>query len=295
MKRCPKCQRTYEDDSLNFCLDDGSVLLLSGAGVDTAATAVLETTETKRSPGAPVATQPTIAETRAAMAPPVTTAPTHDPDRFSLLWVAAGVVGLFLAVAAVGAVLIALSMFRTPAPSSSESDSNSSPANSTAANTRNQNGNMGNQNNGNGTSGNSSNASGDMIADISATRGRYVGRAVNSSYSPPLRGRVDVEIVSANEATGAVVVRMNFSQGLCGAGVFPGKITHDGRMDLSGVLYGNNVPNCGVTVANGAAHCRFTTSNSFGCACELYIQTAVGQVTQRGTIEATKVAGGGQY
>src|SRR5712691_7422120 len=26
MKHCPQCKRTYSDDSLRFCLDDGSVL-----------------------------------------------------------------------------------------------------------------------------------------------------------------------------------------------------------------------------------------------------------------------------
>src|SRR5438128_6842997 len=26
MKICPRCQKTYSDDNLNFCLDDGSVL-----------------------------------------------------------------------------------------------------------------------------------------------------------------------------------------------------------------------------------------------------------------------------
>jgi hypothetical protein len=30
MKRCPKCQRSYDDDTLRFCLEDGAVL--SGAG-----------------------------------------------------------------------------------------------------------------------------------------------------------------------------------------------------------------------------------------------------------------------
>jgi hypothetical protein len=29
MKRCPRCNRTYTDDSLKFCLDDGSLLTLS--------------------------------------------------------------------------------------------------------------------------------------------------------------------------------------------------------------------------------------------------------------------------
>src|SRR5262249_31446693 len=31
MKICPRCQRTYTDDNLNFCLDDGVVLQQSGS------------------------------------------------------------------------------------------------------------------------------------------------------------------------------------------------------------------------------------------------------------------------
>jgi hypothetical protein len=31
MKRCPQCNRTYTDDALSFCLDDGSPLLSTGA------------------------------------------------------------------------------------------------------------------------------------------------------------------------------------------------------------------------------------------------------------------------
>jgi hypothetical protein len=31
MKRCPQCNRTYEDDALSFCLDDGSPLLSTSA------------------------------------------------------------------------------------------------------------------------------------------------------------------------------------------------------------------------------------------------------------------------
>jgi hypothetical protein len=30
MKRCPKCNHTYPDDSLNFCLEDGGVLVSPG-------------------------------------------------------------------------------------------------------------------------------------------------------------------------------------------------------------------------------------------------------------------------
>ena len=40
MKRCPQCRRTYTDESLNFCLDDG-VTLLDGPGSDTQPTQIL--------------------------------------------------------------------------------------------------------------------------------------------------------------------------------------------------------------------------------------------------------------
>src|SRR2546429_1985154 len=31
MKRCPQCNRTYDDDALSFCLDDGSPLVSTTA------------------------------------------------------------------------------------------------------------------------------------------------------------------------------------------------------------------------------------------------------------------------
>ena len=33
MKVCPTCRKSYDDDGLNFCLDDGSVLKAAGAGL----------------------------------------------------------------------------------------------------------------------------------------------------------------------------------------------------------------------------------------------------------------------
>jgi hypothetical protein len=38
MKTCPSCRKAYEDDSLVFCLDDGTRLVREGAGVDANAT-----------------------------------------------------------------------------------------------------------------------------------------------------------------------------------------------------------------------------------------------------------------
>src|SRR5687767_12673802 len=40
MKRCPECRRDYFDDSLLYCLDDGTALLEGPASGDEPATAV---------------------------------------------------------------------------------------------------------------------------------------------------------------------------------------------------------------------------------------------------------------
>lgn len=44
MKRCPECGRDYNDDSLSYCLDDGSELLFGPASADEPATAILHET-----------------------------------------------------------------------------------------------------------------------------------------------------------------------------------------------------------------------------------------------------------
>src|SRR4051812_47935511 len=40
MKKCPQCQRTYTDESFDYCLDDGAVLIY-GPGIGEAETAIL--------------------------------------------------------------------------------------------------------------------------------------------------------------------------------------------------------------------------------------------------------------
>jgi len=46
MKHCPECRRTYADDTLNYCLDDGATLLY-GPRSDEPPTAVLSATKTQ--------------------------------------------------------------------------------------------------------------------------------------------------------------------------------------------------------------------------------------------------------
>ena len=41
MKRCPQCRRDYHDETLLYCLDDGTALLEGPASADEAVTAIL--------------------------------------------------------------------------------------------------------------------------------------------------------------------------------------------------------------------------------------------------------------
>jgi TolB-like protein/Tfp pilus assembly protein PilF len=54
MKKCPRCSKSYADDTLNFCLDDGSLLI--DQPTDEPATAILRSLDS----GANVPTQPQI-------------------------------------------------------------------------------------------------------------------------------------------------------------------------------------------------------------------------------------------
>ena len=55
MKRCPKCQRSYNDDSLRFCLEDGTSLATITREVDPPPTAILS-----REPATQKSSAPTI-------------------------------------------------------------------------------------------------------------------------------------------------------------------------------------------------------------------------------------------
>src|SRR3982751_4976370 len=41
MKKCPQCQRTYSDESFDYCLDDGEVLVYGPGPESDPATAIL--------------------------------------------------------------------------------------------------------------------------------------------------------------------------------------------------------------------------------------------------------------
>jgi len=93
MKKCPECRRVYTDESFDYCLDDGAVLIY-GPGADEPETAILSSGEGE----APTVHQPPAVKTAASEA--VTKpAATVRPNRTIII--AAGIVILLAAAALV--------------------------------------------------------------------------------------------------------------------------------------------------------------------------------------------------
>ena len=76
MKTCPSCRRTYEDDSLVFCLDDGSRLTRESAGYD--ANATWNLTPPGPTVASPRPTQPTAQSTLTSRPEPFQKVPSAD-------------------------------------------------------------------------------------------------------------------------------------------------------------------------------------------------------------------------
>jgi hypothetical protein len=76
MKRCPQCNRTYTDDALSFCLDDGSPLTIAGGPPPSDPSATVQYPQARDT-----SPQPTIAfnPVQAAPPPPPTPTPAWTP------------------------------------------------------------------------------------------------------------------------------------------------------------------------------------------------------------------------
>lgn len=85
MKRCPSCQRTYTDDSLKYCLEDGSTLLSeSSAASDLPATVIMPdpriTSPARAGTFPPHQTPAQFAPPQAYTAPPPAWSPAAAPQ-----------------------------------------------------------------------------------------------------------------------------------------------------------------------------------------------------------------------
>src|SRR2546423_10122795 len=70
MKRCPKCQRSYNDDTLRFCLEDGTSLATITRKIEPPPTAILSREPPTQKSSAPtIPSYPNLNVTRAAAVP----------------------------------------------------------------------------------------------------------------------------------------------------------------------------------------------------------------------------------
>ncbi|PYS49654.1 MAG: hypothetical protein DMF68_09445 [Acidobacteria bacterium] len=108
MKRCPTCNRTYEDDSLSFCLDDGTPLL-SASSYDPEATIKIPAGRVTNQAATEVLKDGTIPPTRPALpatekyVAPMQTAP-QERKQSALPWILGA--ALILGVSAIVVALI---------------------------------------------------------------------------------------------------------------------------------------------------------------------------------------------
>jgi hypothetical protein len=127
MKRCPTCNRTYSDLSLNFCLEDGTPLATDGPSVDQNATirypAARDTsepppTEIYRPEPAVVSPRPTTPPPpRPAPPPPQwTPSPAPAPPRKksnAIWWILGGLIAVLVIGVGLVVLVIALASFGT--------------------------------------------------------------------------------------------------------------------------------------------------------------------------------------
>lgn len=137
MKICPTCRKTYTDDELNFCLDDGSILALTG---NQTPETVMMNQPRYTDPNTAAGNQPGIQSTYGNQA-----AYSMQPKKSSKMWIwVLGILGLMLVLCGGGGVaffvyLASLDTNRStgptpsPVPNSSRSTPSPSPFESTDA------------------------------------------------------------------------------------------------------------------------------------------------------------------
>lgn len=161
MKRCPTCNRTYTDDALSFCLDDGAVLVSAGATPNFDPNATIAYPAARDTSGAPTQVFPSQQPPQQVVPTPQP-APSWGPAPYApppvkkskpLPWIL-GIVGLLL-VLGVGAVVM-LSIAGGSNSNNANANNNNRAANN--SNNANRSANANNANNANANNANNSNS-----------------------------------------------------------------------------------------------------------------------------------------
>lgn len=119
MKRCPKCKRNYEDDTLKFCLEDGTALSVAARDADPPATEILPRTQPtlKSSAGSTIPSYPNAGEFR----------PSQSEVRATNPILTAGVVAIVLLLVALVGIAAYFVFKQTRADNSAKTNPSSSP------------------------------------------------------------------------------------------------------------------------------------------------------------------------
>jgi hypothetical protein len=127
MKRCPQCNRTYTDDALSFCLDDGSPLLSASGPMSDPGATVQFPQPRDTSPQATIAFNPGPA----APPPPPTPPPVWNPmppatpqKRSVLPWVLG--IGAVLVFMGIGVVILIFALAKIANDNNNNGNSNNS-------------------------------------------------------------------------------------------------------------------------------------------------------------------------
>jgi hypothetical protein len=129
MKRCPQCNRTYADDALSFCLDDGSPLLSASGPMSDPGATVQYPQPRDTSPQATIAFNP--GQAAPPPPPPPTPAPSWNPmppsapqKRSVWPWVLG--IGAVLVFMGIGVVILVFAVAKIANDNNNNGNSNNS-------------------------------------------------------------------------------------------------------------------------------------------------------------------------
>jgi hypothetical protein len=122
MKRCPKCKRKYEDDTLKFCLEDGATLSVAARDSDPPATEIMPRGQPtlKSSAGSTIPSYPNAGEFR----------PSQSEVRATNPILTAGVVAIVLLLVALVGIAAYFVFKQTGGDNSAKTNPSSSPGSS---------------------------------------------------------------------------------------------------------------------------------------------------------------------
>src|ERR1700682_6164293 len=125
MKRCPQCNRTYADDALSFCLDDGSPLLSAGGPMSDPSATVQYPQTRDTSPQATIAFNPGQAPPPPPPPPSWNPMPPAAPQKRSV-WPRLLGIGAVLVFMGIGVVILIFAVAKIANDNSNNGNSNNS-------------------------------------------------------------------------------------------------------------------------------------------------------------------------